>query len=183
MLSAFFGISMQSFTKLVGVESDDFHGVSWIRSINQISKAPKYPAEPGSVARQPNRCSTAKSKKRFCNINRPSERPSQRDVSRYLFDLATKLIERTDSGRFFQRVKCSITSIGLDHRDWQLSLFYLNEWDGSDVASMEWRETGCFSCRFCRIQHMRALNIGERRVNDGNFISGKRADFVPSTEE
>ena len=39
---------------------------------NQISIAPKSLAKPGSVERQPNRCSTAKSEKQFCNINRPS---------------------------------------------------------------------------------------------------------------
>ena len=57
-------------------------------SINQSSIAPISPAKPGSVARQPNQCSTAKSRKQFRNINRPwgvtvsmGERPNQRDVS------------------------------------------------------------------------------------------------------
>ena len=58
------------------------------QSINQISIAPISPAKPGSVARQPNQCSTANSRKQFCNMNEPKgmtvsmgERPSQRDVS------------------------------------------------------------------------------------------------------
>ena len=58
------------------------------QSINQTSIAPIYPAKPGSVARQPNQCSTAKSRKQFRNINRPwgnaismGERPNQRYVS------------------------------------------------------------------------------------------------------
>ena len=59
---------------------------SVIQSINQTSIAPISPAKPGSVAQQPNQCSTAKSKKQFHNINRPlgmpvsmEERPSQRE--------------------------------------------------------------------------------------------------------
>ena len=57
-------------------------------SINETSIAPISPAKPGSVARQPNQCSTAKSRKHFRNINRPwrvtvsmRERLNQRDVS------------------------------------------------------------------------------------------------------
>ena len=58
------------------------------QSIKQTSIALISPAKPGSVARQPNQCSTAKSRKQFRNINRPwgvtvsmGERPNQRDVS------------------------------------------------------------------------------------------------------
>ena len=58
------------------------------QSINQTSIAPISPAKPGSVARQPNQCSTAKSRKQFRNVNKPwrvmvsmGERPNQRDVS------------------------------------------------------------------------------------------------------
>ena len=58
------------------------------QSINQLSIAPISPMKPGSVARQPNQCLTAKSRKQFRNINRPwemtvsmGERPSQRYVS------------------------------------------------------------------------------------------------------
>ena len=40
------------------------------QSINQTSIAPISPAKPGSEARQPNQCSTAKSRKQFRNINR-----------------------------------------------------------------------------------------------------------------
>ena len=59
-----------------------------INQINQTSIAPISPVKPCSVARQPNQCSTAKSRKQFRSINRPwgvmvsmGERPSQRDVS------------------------------------------------------------------------------------------------------
>ena len=41
------------------------------QSISQTSIAPISPAKPDSVARQPNQCSTAKSRKQFRNINRP----------------------------------------------------------------------------------------------------------------
>ena len=57
-------------------------------TINQLSKAPISLTKPGSVARQPNGCSTAKSMKQFRNIDRSSgmlvslrERPSERDVT------------------------------------------------------------------------------------------------------
>ena len=58
-------------------------------SINQSNFiAPISPLQPGSLARQPSRCSTKNSMKQFCNINRPSgvlvcmgERASPRDVS------------------------------------------------------------------------------------------------------
>ena len=39
------------------------------QSINQISIAPISPAKPGSVARQPNQCSTVKLKKQFRSID------------------------------------------------------------------------------------------------------------------
>ena len=38
------------------------------QSINQTSIAPISPAKPGSVARQPNQCSTAKSRKQFRKV-------------------------------------------------------------------------------------------------------------------
>ena len=41
------------------------------RSINQITIAPIYPAEPGTVAQQPDRCSNTKLLRLFRNINRP----------------------------------------------------------------------------------------------------------------
>ena len=40
------------------------------QAINQTSVAPISPAKPGSMARQPNQSSTAKSRKQFRNINR-----------------------------------------------------------------------------------------------------------------
>ena len=58
------------------------------QSINQTSTVPISLAKPGSVARQTNQCSIAKSMKQFHGINGLSgvsvsegERPSQRDVS------------------------------------------------------------------------------------------------------
>ena len=58
------------------------------QSMNQTSIVPISPVKPGSVAQQPNQCSTAKSRKQFRNINRPwgvavsmGKRPNQRDVS------------------------------------------------------------------------------------------------------
>ena len=58
------------------------------QSIKQTSTAPISPGKPGSVARQPNPCSTAKSRKQLHHINGPwgvivsmGERPNQRDVS------------------------------------------------------------------------------------------------------
>ena len=80
------------------------------QSINQTSVAPISPVKPGSVARQPNQCSTAKSRKQFRNINRSWEvtvfmgkRPNQRDVSSDIFlKVATELAEQTDSGRLFK---------------------------------------------------------------------------------
>ena len=68
--------------------SNAFDEVDINQSINQTSIAPISPAKPSSVVRQPNQCSTAKSRKQFRNINRPwavtvsmGERPNQRDVS------------------------------------------------------------------------------------------------------
>ena len=39
-----------------------------LQSINHISTLPIFPVKPGFVGWQPNRCSTAKSVKQFCNI-------------------------------------------------------------------------------------------------------------------
>ena len=47
------------------------NSINKIQSIIQTSIAPISPAKPGSVAWQPNQCSTAKSRKQFRNINRP----------------------------------------------------------------------------------------------------------------
>ena len=81
------------------------------QSINQTYIAPISPAKPGSVARQPDQCSTAKSMKLFRNINRPwgvtlsmgGKAKSKRCVFSYFLKVATELAERTDSGRLFQR--------------------------------------------------------------------------------
>ena len=71
--------------------------VSINQSINQSTNQPNFysaniPVKPGSVVRQPNQCSTAKSKKQFRNINRPSsllvsmgEMPSQKRLCLQMF--------------------------------------------------------------------------------------------------
>ena len=70
---------------------------------------------------------------------------SKRCVFRYFLKVATELDERTDSGRLFQRDQAQewkalapvlVFTLGTDKL---LSLFDLSEWDGRDVASMEWR--------------------------------------------
>ena len=75
-----------------------------------MSIAPISPAKPGSVARQPNQCSIAKSMKQYLGINGLSgvpvsqgDRPHQRDVFRCFLKVATEIAELTDSGRSFQR--------------------------------------------------------------------------------
>ena len=66
----------------------DLLGQSIKQTNKQTSIAPISTVKPDSVARQPNQCLTAKSRKQFRNINRPwgmtlsmGERPSQGDVS------------------------------------------------------------------------------------------------------
>ena len=70
---------------------------------------------------------------------------SKRCVFRYFLKVATELAERTDSGRLFQRdgaqewkalAPVLVLTLGTDKL---LSLFDLNEREGIDVASMEWR--------------------------------------------
>ena len=63
------------------------------------------PAEPGSLARQPNRCSTAKSIKQLRNINGPSVVPvsigrkakSKGCIVRRFLKITVEVAERTDS--------------------------------------------------------------------------------------
>ena len=84
------------------------NNIYYFQSINQISIAPISPAKPGSVARQPNQCSTAKSRKQFCNISRSrgmqasmgEKAKSKRGVLRCFSKVATEMAERTDSGRY-----------------------------------------------------------------------------------
>ena len=93
------------------------------------------------MARQPNQCSTAKSKKPYHNINRLSgmpvsiwERPSQRDVSSDVSEGSNWNVwtdrqqEVVPKGRG-TRVKCSCTCVGLGPRDWQtyLCLISMND--------------------------------------------------------
>ena len=120
------------------------------QSINQASISPISPAKPGSVAQQPNQCSTAKLRKQFRNINRPlgsdgiygGKAKSKRYVFRCFLKVVTELAERTDSGRLFQRdgaqalAPVLVLTLGTDKL---LSLFDLSEREGIDAASMEWR--------------------------------------------
>ena len=107
-------ITWQNFTLLLTYISNLQHVLILYQSINQTSIAPISPTKSGSVAPQPDQCSSAKSMKLFCNINRRSgarclrrrgggRRPSQKDVLRRLLIVATEVAERTDSGRLFQR--------------------------------------------------------------------------------
>ena len=81
------------------------------QSINRTFIAPISPAKPGSVARQPNQCSTAKLRKQVRNINRPwavtvsmgGKAKSKRCVFRYFLKVAPEMAEQTDSRRLFQR--------------------------------------------------------------------------------
>ena len=83
------------------------------QSINQSNKFiwRQYPRHSQAQWWQPNRCSTAKSIKQFCNSNGPSgvlvsmgKRPSsKRCVLRRFLKIAAGVAERTDSGRLFQR--------------------------------------------------------------------------------
>ena len=78
--------------------------------MNQTSIAPISPVKPGSVARQPNQCSTAKSRKQFRNINRPwgvmvsMGKGQIKEMCLLIFlKVATELAEWTDNERLFQR--------------------------------------------------------------------------------
>ena len=122
------------------------------QSVSQISIAPTSQAKPGSVVPQPNQCSTAKTRKQFRNINRPwgvtvsmGESPSQRDVFGCFFKVATEMAERTTEGcstEWNTLAPVFVFTLGTDKL---LLLFDLREREGRDAASMEWRQTGCFS--------------------------------------
>ena len=109
-----------------------------VQSINHSSIVPISPAQ------QPNRSSTAKLKKQFCNINGPSgvlvftgESPSQWDASRRFLKVVTEMAEWTDTGRLFQRdrrVKSSCACVGLDPRDQQTKSFDLGELNTSCLS-------------------------------------------------
>ena len=112
LISSEFWISALKASMLIDCNFRDLI-VCWSvrQSINKTSIAPIFQAKPGSVAPQPNQCSTAKSRKQFRNINRQwgvtvsmGGRPNQRDfVFTYFLKVATELAERIDSGRLFQR--------------------------------------------------------------------------------
>ena len=79
---------MDSCPKNASYCSPQIQNVLITLSINQISIAPISPAYPGSVARHPNQCSTAKSMMQFHNVNRSlgmmvsiGKRPGQNDTS------------------------------------------------------------------------------------------------------
>ena len=70
---------------------------------------------------------------------------SKRCVFTYSLKVATEMAERTDSVRLFQRdgaqewkvlAPVLVLTLGTDKL---LSLLDLREWEGVDVASMEWR--------------------------------------------
>ena len=91
------------------------------QSINQTSIAPISLAKPGSVARQPNQCSRAKSRKQFRNMNRQSgmpismgERPSQRDLAG--FDI--KLYSSPQFERLLQNA-CKMLSVKSSDLRWE----------------------------------------------------------------
>ena len=124
------------------------------QSINQIF----YSANIPSTARHSD--VTAKSMKQFHNINQSSgvpvsmgERPCRKDVSRHVtWRLQLKWLNgQTAAGCSREKsawLKCSAPALALTlGTDRVFPLFNLREQDGSDGASMDWQETGCFSQR------------------------------------
>ena len=102
------------------------------QSINETSIAPISPARPGSVTRQPNQRSSAKSRKQFHDINRPwgvtvsmGGEGQIKEVCLQIFLEGSNCTGWTDRQRevvpkgWGTRVKSSSTSIGLDPWDWQ----------------------------------------------------------------
>ena len=78
---------------------------------------------------------------------------SKRYVLGHFLKAKTEVDERTDSGKLFQREEAQelndlfpalVLTLGTDRVN---PLFDLSERDGSGVASMECRSTGCFSLR------------------------------------
>ena len=98
-------------------------------TINQTSIAPISPAKSGSVVRQPNQCWTAKSRKQFHNVNRPSGMPvsmggkakSKRCVVRCFWNNWNGWTDRQREVVPKRRgtiMKSSCICVGLDPRDW-----------------------------------------------------------------
>ena len=88
-----------------------------------------------------------------------------RRVFRRILKVATEMVEQTDSGRLFQRdvaqdwkalAPALVLALGTDRL---LSLFDLSERAGSDVLSMEWGQTGCFSRRVLYTNNLILNNI------------------------
>ena len=129
--------------------------VLWLNeSINQISIAPISLAKSGSVAQQPNLCSTAKLKKAFHNINGPSGVPvsigeSQKCVFRCFLKVATEMAEWTDSTRLFQT-----GSKQMEYKSEKLAMFLEgSNWNGwmnrqYEVVPNRW-STRVKSSRLC----------------------------------
>ena len=116
------------------------------QSIHQSFIAPISSAKPGSVAQQPNQCSTAESRKQLHTINRQSsmlvsmgERPSERDVSsKVSWSSQLKWLEGHTVGSCSKetehKTKISYACDGLDRQT--NTLFDLGVRNGSDAASM-----------------------------------------------
>ena len=119
------------------------------QSINQTSITPISPVKPGSVARQPNQCSTAKSRKQFRNINRPWGVPVSmgggqiKEMYLQIFLEGSNWTGWTDrqrqvvSNRRGTRVKSSSTSIVLDPRDWQTIIIVWYQWTERNRCSQQ----------------------------------------------
>ena len=118
-----------------------FDGVSLNRSINQTYIATISQAKPHSV-RQLNQCSTAKSKKQFHNINRPSGMQvsmGEREVKEMCLQI---FIEGSNWNGWMNRQqevvpkgsgpreKSSCTCLGLDLRDWHTIIVLWFQWTG-----------------------------------------------------
>ena len=112
------------------------------QSINQTYIASISQAKPGSVARQPNQCSTAKSRKQFSHINMSSGmsvlwgKGQVKEMCRQMFLKGSNWICWTKKQREVvpkrrgTTVKSSCTIIGLDPRDWQTIIIVWSQWTG-----------------------------------------------------
>ena len=155
------------------------------QSINQWNfYHANFPAKPGSVAQQLNRCSTAKSVKQFHNINGHSgvvqsrgggeEVKSKRRVSRCFFKVATDMAQRIDSERFFQRDGAQewklLPCVGLDPRHRQTNSFLWSQctgwmWCGKHGVKIN---RLLFIKGFCRLTNwsFRCQNLSDKICSD-----------------
>ena len=112
-----------------------------------MSIVPISSAKPGSVVRQPNQCSTAKSKKQFHNINRPWSMTVSVGEGQVKEMCLQMLLEgRNWSGwtnrqrqvvqkKRDTRLKSSSACVGLDHRYWQIIIVVWSQWTGWEWCS------------------------------------------------